>query len=146
MAREKDFYMLQREDFIRASKGFNGENPSVSSGRAKSSYEFWPVTKFQRLTNGKHKLRIVWELRDKPLRYGELKRAVNAAGTTTIAERVFRRELKVLVKCGLIERAAQARLVPKVEYSLTPLGSKLMPLIARIAKWGLKNLKDPPLA
>jgi DNA-binding HxlR family transcriptional regulator len=117
----------------------------VSSGRAKRSYESWPVTKFQRLTNGKHKLRIVWELRDKPLRYGELKRAVNAAGTTTIAERVFRRELKMLVKCGLIERTAHASLVPKVEYSLTPLGSKVIPLIARIAKWGLKNLKDPPL-
>jgi DNA-binding HxlR family transcriptional regulator len=117
----------------------------VSSGRAKHSYESWPVTKFQRLTNGKHKLRIVWELKDKPLRYGELKRAVDAAGTTTIAERVFRRELKVLVECDLIKRTAHASLVPKVEYSLTPLGSRLIPLIARIAKWSLRNLKDPPL-
>jgi DNA-binding HxlR family transcriptional regulator len=96
-----------------------------------------------RLTNGKHKLRIAWELREKPLRYGELKRAVNASGTTTIAERVFGRELKALAKCGLVERKAHASVVPKVEYSLTPLGSKLIPLIARIAKWGLQNLKDP---
>jgi DNA-binding HxlR family transcriptional regulator len=117
----------------------------VNSGRTKDSHESCPVTKFQRLTNGKHKLRIAWELRDKPLRYGELKRAVNAAGATTIAERVFGRELKALAKCGLVVRTAHASLVPKVEYSLTPLGSELIPLIARIAKWGLKNLKDPPL-
>lgn len=62
MTHERHSYMLQREDFLRV------------------------VSKFQRLTNGKHKLRIAWELRDKPLRYGELKRAVNAVGTTTIAE------------------------------------------------------------
>jgi DNA-binding HxlR family transcriptional regulator len=73
-----------------------------------------------------------------------LKRAVNPAGTTTIAERVFGRELKALVKCGLVERMAYASLVPKVEYSLSLLGSKIIPLIARIAKWGLQNLKDPP--
>jgi DNA-binding HxlR family transcriptional regulator len=120
-------------------------NRPVRSARARGSYEFWPVTKFQRLTNGKHKLRIAWELSDKPLRYGELKRAVNAAGTTTIAERVFGRELKALVKCGLVERTAYASLVPRVEYSLTRLGSRVIPLIARIAKWGLRNLKDPPL-
>jgi DNA-binding HxlR family transcriptional regulator len=95
----------------------------LSSGTARHSYESCPVTKFQRLTNGKHKLRIAWELRDKPLRYGELKRAVNAAGTTPVAERVFGRELKALAKCGLVERKAHASVVPKVEYSLTPLGS-----------------------
>jgi DNA-binding HxlR family transcriptional regulator len=39
---------------------------------------------------------------------------------------------------------AYASLVPKVEYSLSLLGSKIIPLIARIAKWGLQNLKDPP--
>ena len=117
----------------------------MGSGKAKHSYESWPVTKFQRLTNGKHKLRIAWELRDKPLRYGELKRAVNAAGMTTIPERVFGRELKALVKCGLVERTAYASLVRRVEYSLTPLGSKLIPLLARIAKWGLRNLKEPQL-
>lgn len=116
----------------------------MNLGRTNHPYQSWPVTKFQRLTNGKHKLRIAWELRNKPLRYGELKRAVNAAGTTTIAERVFGRELKALVNCGLVERTAYASLVPRVEYSLTPLGSKLIPLIARIAKWGLKNLKGPP--
>jgi DNA-binding HxlR family transcriptional regulator len=115
----------------------------VRSGKARGSYEFWPVTKFQKLTNGKHKLRIAWELRDKPLRYGELKRAVNASGTTTIAERVFGRELKALVECGLVQRTAHPSLVPKVEYSLTPLGSKLISLIAHIARWGLQNLKDP---
>jgi DNA-binding HxlR family transcriptional regulator len=48
---------------------------------------------------------------------------------------------KALAKCGLVERTAHASLVSKVEYSLTPLGSKLIPLIARIAK--LQNLKDP---
>jgi DNA-binding HxlR family transcriptional regulator len=74
-----------------------------------------------------------------------LKRAVNAAGTTTIAERAFGRELKALAKCGLVERTAHASLVPKVEYTLTPLGSKLISLIAHTARWGLQNLKDPEL-
>jgi DNA-binding HxlR family transcriptional regulator len=117
----------------------------LNSRASTDSHESCLVTRFQKLTNGKHKLRIAWELRGKPLRYGELKRAVNAAGATTIAERVFGRELKALAKCGLVVRTAYAGLVPKVEYSLTPLGSKLVPLIARIAKWGRRNLKDPTL-
>jgi DNA-binding HxlR family transcriptional regulator len=107
MTHEKYFYMLQREDFLRV------------------------VTTFQGLANGKHKLRIAWELRDKPLRYGDLKRAVNAAGMTTIAERVFGRELKALAKCGLVKRTAHASLVPKVEYSITALAESLLKLKLR---------------
>jgi DNA-binding HxlR family transcriptional regulator len=50
---------------------------------------------------------------------------------------------KAVVERGLVERTAHASLVPKVEYSLTQLGSKLISLIAHIARWGLQNLKDP---
>jgi len=116
--------------------------PRAKPSRGRHSYETCPVTKFQKLTNGRHKLRIVWELREKPLRYGELKRAVNAVGAAAVAERVFGRELKALTKSNLVERRHYAGTILRVEYRLTPLGYKLIPLIGNIAKWGLRNLKD----
>jgi hypothetical protein len=32
-----------------------------------------PVAAFQRMISGKYKLRIVWDLKDGPLRYGEIR-------------------------------------------------------------------------
>ena len=57
-----------------------------------------PVTEFQRLISGKYKLRIVWDLKDGPLRYGQLRNGLlrGADGSPPIAPRVLSRELKAL--------------------------------------------------
>ena len=101
-----------------------------------------PVHSFQQMINGKYKLRIIWDLQEGPRRYGELRRGLltGKIGTDEIAARVLSRELKTLAEMGLICRKDYRILPPKVEYSLTPMGRSLLPVIASIHDWGIRHL------
>jgi DNA-binding HxlR family transcriptional regulator len=65
-----------------------------------------PVATFQKMISGKYKLRIVWDLKDGPLRYGEIRTGLlrGTIGSSEIAPRVLSRELKALTETGLIDR------------------------------------------
>ena len=101
-----------------------------------------PVAAFQKLISGKYKLRIVWDLQDGPLRYGEIKSGLlrGLEGSPVIAPRVLSRELKALAERGLIARKDYGTVPPKVEYRLTPLGRSFLPVIGAIRKWGDRHL------
>jgi DNA-binding HxlR family transcriptional regulator len=101
-----------------------------------------PVAAFQKMINGKYKLRIVWDLKDGPLRYGELRNGLltGAQGTREISPRVLSRELKALTENSLIDRKDFGVVPPKVEYRLTARGRSFVPVIAAIRKWGEHHL------
>jgi DNA-binding HxlR family transcriptional regulator len=101
-----------------------------------------PVAAFQRLISGKYKLRIVWDLKEGPLRYGEIRSGLlrGAEGTGEIAPRVLSRELKALAETGLIDRKDFGVIPPKVEYRLTSTGRSFIPVIDAIRKWGSRHL------
>jgi DNA-binding HxlR family transcriptional regulator len=103
-----------------------------------------PVAAFQKMISGKYKLRIVWDLKDGPLRYGEIRTGLlrGAAGTREIAPRVLSRELKALTQTGLIDRKDYGVVPPKVEYRLTRKGRSFVPVIAAIRKWGTRHLSE----
>lgn len=103
-----------------------------------------PVAAFQKMISGKYKLRIVWDLKDGPLRYSELRNGLlrGAAGTLEIAPRVLSRELKALAAFGLIERKDFGTVPPKVEYRLSRRGRSFLPVIAAIRDWGERNLGE----
>ena len=104
-----------------------------------------PVAAFQKLISGKYKLRIVWDLKDGPLRYGELRSGLlrGSDGSAEIAPRVLSRELKALAESGLIDRKDFGVVPPKVEYRLTRKGRTFVPVIAAIRNWGLRHLASP---
>lgn len=101
-----------------------------------------PVDGFQQMINGKYKLRILWALKEGPRRYGEIKKGLlrDISGSQEIAPRVLSRELKTLAAFGLINRVDFQLVPPKVEYSLTPDGESLMPVIAPMIEWGKRHL------
>ncbi len=101
-----------------------------------------PVDGFQQIMSGKYKLRIIWDLQQGPLRYGELKKGLlrGASGSKDIAPRVLSRELKALAALGLIERTEYQVVPPKVEYSLTDVGQSLIPVIGVMHQWGITYL------
>lgn len=110
--------------------------------KANDKSEKCPVEPFQRMISGKYKLRIIWGLQDGPLRYSEIKKGLLRGNveTTEIAPRVLSRELKNLTELGVIHRKDFGEVPPKVEYSLTPLGKSLLPLISHMHDWGVKHL------
>ena len=50
------------------------------------------------------------------------------------------RELKALAALGLIERTEYQVVPPKVEYTLTPVGYSMLPIIKQMSEWGTQYL------
>src|SRR5476649_1238607 len=112
-------------------------------GQAKSTLTCGcPVAAFQKMISGKYKLRIVWDLKDGPRRYGEIRTGLlrGQDGTSEIAPRVLSRELKALTESRLINRKDYGVVPPKVEYRLTRKGKSFVPVIGAIRNWGSRHL------
>lgn len=56
-----------------------------------------------------------------------------------ISPKVLTETLKNLESDGLINRKLYPEVPPRVEYSLTPLGKSLIPVIDNIIDWAIKN-------
>jgi len=85
---------------------------------------------------GKWKTVVLWYLRNKTMRFGELRKQI-----PDITEKMLSIQLKNLENDGLIKREAFAQVPLRVEYSLTDFGKTIIPVIEAIAKWG-KDLGD----
>ena len=55
-------------------------------------------------------------------------------------EKMLINELKFLCERGLIAKKQYPEVPPRVEYSLTPLGKKVLPIIDEISRFGMENL------
>jgi DNA-binding HxlR family transcriptional regulator len=93
---------------------------------------------------GKWKILIIWQLANRPRRFGELRRFV--AGVT---EKMLIQGLKELEKDGLVSRRDFREIPPKVEYSLTERGVELANVLRPLCEWGKENFGEqiapPPL-
>ena len=115
--------------------------PRTTDSRKLRQFEC-PVYGFQKIINGKYKIRIIWDLRHGPRRYGEVRHSLltGALGSKAIAPRVLSRELKELTAIGLIDRQDYREVPPKVEYQLTAEGQSLIPVISVMHNWGVEHL------
>jgi DNA-binding HxlR family transcriptional regulator len=134
-------------DFPAQARSFQESEARMAGGdemaKAKSALTcLCPVAAFQKMVSGKYKLRIVWDLKDGPKRYGEIRTGLlrGSDGTSEIAPRVLSRELKALTEAGLIDRKDYGVVPPKVEYRLTRKGKSFVPVIAAIRNWGTRHL------
>lgn len=107
---------------------------SCCEGGAKET--LCPVETTISLIGGKYKALIVWRLMDGPMRFSQLSRAV--AGATP---RMLTRQLRELEADGLVLRRAFAEVPVRVEYSLTPTGKTIYPILAAMYRWGSGYLK-----
>jgi DNA-binding HxlR family transcriptional regulator len=80
---------------------------------------------------GKWRLIIIHLLREKTLRYGEIKR-----GVPGISEKVLVHELKQLVELGMVDKQAFGEVPPRVEYSLNEKGRTVLPVIDLLREVG----------
>ncbi len=99
------------------------------------SDENCPVRKSLGLLSGKWTLLILFQINERVIRYGELKRAIPG-----ISEKMLIQELNFLVENKLVSKKAYPEIPPRVEYSLTELGLKTLPIADTLASFGLENL------
>ena len=93
-----------------------------------------PLRLTMSLISSKWKSCILDELRHKALRPSELHRIIPEA-----TPRVLDLQLKELVEDGLVSKTIYPELPPRSEYSITPLGQTLIPIIDAMIDWGNRN-------
>ncbi|MFC9298978.1 winged helix-turn-helix transcriptional regulator [Streptomyces sp. NPDC057011] len=85
--------------------------------------------------DGKWKVSVLWELEQRPRRFGELRRLVPG-----VSEKVLAAQLRELETDGIVHREVYEEVPPRVEYSLTPLGEELNIALGALGEWGTKHL------
>lgn len=79
--------------------------------------------------------RILWELRNKKMRYGELLETLKGISPSTLAE-----VLRHLQKESLIRRKVHGKVPPlKVEYNITKKGLDLVVASSPLIKWVMRK-------
>ena len=93
-----------------------------------------PLRLTMSLIDSKWKSCILDELRHGALRRRELHKIFREA-----TPRVLDLQLKELVEDGLVSKTIFPELPPRSEYSITPLGMTLIPIIDAMIDWGNRN-------
>lgn len=95
-----------------------------------------PATITLQVIGGKWKVLVLYELFSGVKRFSELSRLLSG-----VTQKMLTQQLRELEQDGLIRREIYPQIPPKVEYSLTPLGASLKPIVDAMCDWALKHGK-----
>jgi DNA-binding HxlR family transcriptional regulator len=80
---------------------------------------------------GKWKGVLLFHLLEEKKRFGELRRLLPG-----VTQRMLTQQLRELEQDGVIDRKVFAEVPPRVEYSMTPFGLTLAPMVRLMRVWG----------
>jgi DNA-binding HxlR family transcriptional regulator len=87
------------------------------------------------LIDGKWKCVVLFHLLRGTMRFNEIQRQIGG-----VTQRTLTNQLRELEDDGLIERKVYAQVPPKVEYTISPLGRSLEPILIALKGWGDHNI------
>ncbi len=93
-----------------------------------------PAESTVELIGGRWKIVILWHLFQNIKRFSELQRALHG-----VTQKVLTQQLRDMERDGLVAWTVYAQVPPKVEYSLTPLGVSLKPVVEAMHQWGMAH-------
>lgn len=79
---------------------------------------------------GKWKALILFLLTDRTMRFSELQREIDG-----ITQKMLTQQLRELEQDKIVSRKVYPQVPPKVEYSLTPHGKTLIPILLDMEEW-----------
>ena len=86
------------------------------------------------MIGGKWKLFIIWNLKDEKKRFNRLMRLI-----PQITQKMLTQQLRELERDNIVHREVFPQIPPKVEYSLTEAGEKLVPIIKSLCLWAYET-------
>ncbi len=90
------------------------------------------------IISGKWKVVILWHLGvEGTHRFSDFQRLF-----PKITHKMLASQLKELIEDGIVHREVYPEVPPRVEYSMTPLGMTLLPIIEMMYEWGKKRIED----
>ncbi|GAA0777018.1 helix-turn-helix domain-containing protein [Clostridium subterminale] len=102
-----------------------------------AKYEKCPMVLVQDIVSGKWKILIMWYLGYSELRFSDIQRKL-----PNVSQKVLSRQLKSLEEDNIINRKVYPIVPPKVEYSLTDTGKKLIPILEMMHTFGAEYLEE----
>ena len=103
---------------------------------ATTTNENLPVCVILKILGGKWKILIIYTLLGGTKRFNELRRII-----PDVTQRMLTNQLRELEDDKIITRKVYAQVPPKVEYSLTPIGEALKPILGQLESWGICYLE-----
>ena len=97
------------------------------------TFFYCPVDLTLAVIGGRWKGLVFWNLREGPKRFSEIKKVL-----VGINDKMLTQVLRQLEKSGVVHRQVFEVIPPKVEYSLTKEGEKLLPVMQLMSSWGEK--------
>ena len=82
------------------------------------------------MVGGKWKLFIIWYLKDEKKRFNQLLKLI-----PDITQKMLTQQLRQLERDNIVNRKVYPQVPPKVEYSLTGTGRKLIPIVRDLCLW-----------
>lgn len=92
-----------------------------------------PAEKALEAIGGRWKILILRELFQGVKRFNELQRSLKG-----ITQKMLTQQLREMEADGIVHRQIYLQVPPKVEYSLTPLGKSLQPIIEAMHEWAIQ--------
>lgn len=90
-----------------------------------------PAERTLAVIGGRWKVVILYHLFQGTHRFSELKKKI-----TGITQKMLAQQLREMESDGVVSRQVYPQVPPKVEYSLTPIGRTLQPIVKAMCCWG----------
>lgn len=100
-----------------------------------------PVETTLTLISDKWKVLIIRDLLPGTKRFGELKKSIG-----NVSQKVLTAQLRQMEQGGLLTRTVYPEVPPRVEYTLTELGSSLKPILDAMRIWGEAYKEKTPFS
>ncbi len=98
---------------------------------------YTPVEFAMERIGGTWKMPILWRLKDKVMRFSELKKSM-----PKITDKMLTSQLRELEKYGFLIREVYPVVPPKVEYSITEKGKRAIPIIDVLRQYGFELMQE----
>jgi len=105
----------------------------MKNERCSGTPDYCPVEEGLKFLAGAWTPQILWELRDGPRRFGELRRALHG-----VSAKVLTTRLRELEERDLLTRTVLPTSPPSVQYALADLAHEIQPVLCKVAELGHK--------
>jgi DNA-binding HxlR family transcriptional regulator len=95
-----------------------------------------PVELFIEVLGSKWKILILWNLRNRTLRFSDLQKKMHGVNSKTLTT-----NLRELENLKILSRVVFPEVPPRVEYSLTEYGTALLPVFDAMRIWSFHYLE-----
>lgn len=110
---------------------FTIEHKDCFYNKNSDNHEVCPMILVHKLISGKWKILILWYLCDGPLRFTDIKKSL-----PNVTQKMLTNQLRSLEEDNLIYRKVYPVVPSKVEYGLTEVGMKIIPVLKSMHSYG----------